>query len=137
PTLHLLLYLFYLAIPPPPTSTLFPYTTLFRSHQVRALLQLLFDEMVEEVSSRDPGPGVLVSVGKRVRDVDPVLAAQTLSKPIAEERVRPRCFLRAKIRRPSRGIGNVSHGSWCCRWLRPGHQILHVQPIRISFCKNI
>src|SRR5216117_1371205 len=37
-------------------------------HQVRALLQLLFDEMVEEVSSRDPGPGVLVSVGKRVRD---------------------------------------------------------------------
>src|SRR6059058_1945296 len=106
-------------------------------HQVRALLQLLFDEMVEEVSSRDPGPGVLVSVGKRVRDVDPVLATQTLSKPIAEERVRPRCFLRAKIRRPSRGIGNVSHGSWCCRWLRPGHQILHVQPIRISFCKNI
>src|SRR5689334_24772826 len=30
-------------IPPPPTSTLFPYTTLFRSHTNRQLRGLVFD----------------------------------------------------------------------------------------------
>ena len=66
------------------------------------------------------------SVGRRVRDVDPVLAAQTLSERIAQERVRPPGFFGAKIRRPSRRIGNIAHRSRCCGWRRFGHGDLQV-----------
>src|SRR5205823_5312324 len=37
-----ILFSFYLVTPPPPTPTLFPYTTLFRSHRARRGEQSLF-----------------------------------------------------------------------------------------------
>src|SRR5690242_20949548 len=40
--ISLFLLVFFLMIRPPPTSTLFPYTTLFRSLQPQCLLQLLY-----------------------------------------------------------------------------------------------
>src|SRR5688572_33464484 len=36
PTSHLISYIICITIPPPPTSTLFPYTTLFRSTLVKS-----------------------------------------------------------------------------------------------------
>src|SRR5437870_7306560 len=39
--MHLALILFFSMIPPPPTSTLFPYTTLFRSRWVQEFSSIL------------------------------------------------------------------------------------------------
>src|SRR5690554_7841751 len=38
PSIHIVSHLFFLMIPPPPRSTLFPYTTLFRSPDRRGRL---------------------------------------------------------------------------------------------------
>src|SRR5438132_4172480 len=52
---------------PPPTSTLFPYTTLFRSPDVETIL-LGFD-LLHLVHSREQGPGV----GPSARDLGSLL----------------------------------------------------------------
>src|SRR5207249_10014355 len=63
PPLHLL---FFLMIRPPPRSTLFPYTTLFRSQQARERLRI--DAGTRSVVDQNPvvGRGLAANGGKRV-----------------------------------------------------------------------
>src|SRR5207247_6010078 len=57
---HLLLFFFFLMIPRPPRSTLFPYTTLFRSPRLRQRLAL----PVRRLTSPCFGPTVTRTMGR-------------------------------------------------------------------------
>src|SRR5437867_10641949 len=50
-------FFFFLLIRPPPRSTLFPYTTLFRSDQERTLLSAHLADLARDVPAGHPGHG--------------------------------------------------------------------------------
>src|SRR3990172_40044 len=54
--LHLVFHLFFLMIRRPPRSTLFPYTTLFRSRQVAKITRWTTDECEWDCPSRIKSP---------------------------------------------------------------------------------
>src|SRR5947207_15842943 len=62
-----LLLFFFLMIRRPPRSTLFPYTTLFRSHQGVGEERRPADPAVPAVQERRPGRGVLPHVREAVQ----------------------------------------------------------------------
>src|SRR5439155_25315510 len=51
--------LFFLLVRPPPPSTLFPYTTLFRSHRRAHRFHQPLDEVLPALRHDHPHPGVL------------------------------------------------------------------------------
>src|SRR6266545_6135980 len=66
-----IIFFFFLMIRRPPRSTLFPYTTLFRSHPVR-LVRPFADQVVNQDSGVPLGPadGHRISAGQLARRVD-------------------------------------------------------------------
>src|SRR5207248_9125911 len=93
-------YYFSSMLPPPPRSTLFPYTTLFRSHrivsQIRAEARKIRFERIEqrkrlrrlyEVVVSSEADGVLVEVARHVVDqLKPRLPVKIRISPIHAER---------------------------------------------------
>src|SRR5690606_41320128 len=78
------------SVPPPPRSTPFPYTTLFRSVQVLALTEPVDDVALrplfeaapvgERAGQRgDPGPRLLLAGDRVGEDVAPVLVASDVA----------------------------------------------------------
>src|SRR5699024_11271141 len=65
-----------LTIPPPPTSTLFPYTTLFRSAMHESVLEQIAEETgaqvlyVEEVETVEGIPGTIMEIGQFIGETD-------------------------------------------------------------------
>src|SRR5690348_18386454 len=69
------LYFFFLMIRRPPTSTLFPYTTLFRSHLMR------FEGAIEQAEVHNArGSGEFKAIGLH----EPVIAIRTLHEFVSE-----------------------------------------------------
>src|SRR2546427_9348898 len=92
---HLPSFFFFLMIRRPPRSTLFPYTTLFRSHSGRHGL-------------RDPRRRALRLVGGRCRDRAHELRASALQRRSGETRTRARHEAQADGDRKSTRL-NSSH----------------------------
>src|SRR5205809_3192920 len=55
-------------IPPPPRSTLFPYTTLFRSHSTRS--SMIRGRIADRDHPRQGGPDFCPPTGSRLRERD-------------------------------------------------------------------
>src|SRR5690606_39495664 len=84
------------SVPPPPRSTPFPYTTLFRSVQVLALTEPVDDVALrplfeaapvgERAGQRgDPGPRLLLAGDRVGEDVAPVLVASDVAVGLRSE----------------------------------------------------
>src|SRR2546422_3834232 len=69
PASHFFLFFFFLMIRRPPRSTLFPYTTLFRSHPAHPVLQLI-QQIHHRIPLRDADHIVLVGLVVSLTSVD-------------------------------------------------------------------
>src|SRR5438034_5985257 len=90
-------------IPPPPRSTLFPYTTLFRSDEPRLFMDKRNQDRLLEL---------WVKIARRYRDEPTVAAYDLLNEPLPE-----RTGAAAKYRSEEHTSELQSHSDLVCRLL--------------------
>src|SRR5436190_14179332 len=97
---HVLVCLFFLMIQRPPRSTLFPYTTLFRSKAAPMMARFLRGSL-EGSSVREPHPSILMPLSSEIRSEEHTSELQSHSDLVC------RLLLEKKNSNPGRYIAGL------------------------------
>ena len=95
-------YFFFLMIRRPPRSTLFPYTTLFRSQNNLKKIECRFFSLTDIATSAMPGSNILL------KEIPPNQSVLHHSKAKQEER----CWKKIKSRSEERRVGKECRSRW-------------------------